>query len=134
MSAKSSDPRPLSPHLQVWRWHATMASSIFHRATGIANYVGTLLVTVWLVLLATGPEAYAIWEELRSGPLGILVTLALIGFTLSLVYHLMNGLRHLIWDAGAGFDPGGSNMRSILIMISAIIITALIWAFAGGLI
>ena len=134
MSVKPSDPRPLSPHLQVWRWHATMASSIFHRATGIANYIGALLVTAWLFLLASGPEAYAIWEGLRAGPLGILVTLALIGFTLSLVYHLLNGVRHLIWDAGKGFDPAGSNLRSILIMISAVVITALIWAFSGGLI
>ena len=134
MSTKSSDPRPLSPHLQVWRWHPTMASSILHRFTGGANYVGALLVVVWLVLLASGPEAYAIWEGLRAGPLGILVTLALMGLTLTLVYHWLNGLRHLVWDAGYGFDPKGSNLRSTLIKFGSVIITTLIWFFAGGLI
>jgi len=125
---------PLSPHLQVWRWHATMASSIFHRASGVANYIGAILFTVWLVLAASGPEAYSAWENLRGGPVGMLVTLALIGFTLSLSYHLLNGLRHLAWDAGKGFDPKGSNQRSILIIAAAVVITALIWIFAGGLV
>ncbi len=126
--------KPLSPHLGVWRWHATMASSIFHRASGVANYIGAILFTVWLVMVASGPDAYASWEALRSGPAGILVTLALIAFTLSLSYHLLNGLRHLGWDAGAGFDPKGSNQRSILIFAGAIVVTALIWIFAGGLV
>lgn len=126
--------RPLSPHLQVWRWHATMASSIAHRASGVANYVGAILFTVWLVMVASGPEAYGAWESLREGPIGILVTLALIVFTLSLSYHLLNGVRHLAWDAGKGFDPKGSNQRSILIFAGAVVITALIWIFAGGLV
>lgn len=134
MSAPSSDNRPLSPHLQIWRWHATMASSIFHRVTGVGNYIGALLVTAWLVLLASGPEAYALWENLRAGPLGILVTLALAAFTLSLVYHMLNGIRHLIWDMGVGYDPKGSNLRSIVIMITSVVVTALIWVFAGGLV
>lgn len=126
--------RPLSPHLQVWRWHATMASSIAHRVSGSVNYAGAVLFTVWLVLVASGPEAYAAWEAFREGPFGVLVTLALIVFTLSLSYHLLNGLRHLAWDAGAGYDPKGSNRRSILIFAGAIVITALIWIFAGGLV
>ncbi|MFP4517991.1 MAG: succinate dehydrogenase, cytochrome b556 subunit [Oceanicaulis sp.] len=126
--------RPLSPHLQVWRWHATMASSIAHRASGVVNYVGAILFTVWLVLVASGPEAYAVWEGLRDGPAGVLILLALIAFTLSLSYHLLNGIRHLAWDAGKGFDPRGSNQRSILIFAGAILITALIWIFAGGLV
>ena len=123
--------RPLSPHLQVWRWHATMASSIFHRASGVANYTGAVLVTAWLVMLASGPEAYAVWEQLRAGQLGMLVTLALIGFTLSLSYHLLNGVRHLAWDAGVGFDPKGSNRRSMYIFAGAIVLTALVWIFGG---
>ncbi|MFW5660835.1 MAG: succinate dehydrogenase, cytochrome b556 subunit [Oceanicaulis sp.] len=123
--------RPLSPHLQVWRWHATMASSILHRASGVVNYIGAILVTIWLLLLASGEQAYGDWESLREGPVGILVTIALIGFTLSLSYHLLNGLRHLAWDAGAGYDPKGSNQRSILIFAGAIVITALVWIFGG---
>ena len=126
--------RPLSPHLQVWKFHATMLSSILHRLSGVVNAVGAILVTAWLLLVASGPEAYAVWEGLRAGPVGVLVTIALMGFTLSLVYNLVNGLRHLAWDAGAGFDPQGSNTRSVVIFVASIIVTALIWIVAGGLI
>ncbi|AZU04956.1 succinate dehydrogenase cytochrome b-556 subunit [Glycocaulis alkaliphilus] len=110
-----------------------MASSILHRATGVANYIGAVLVSLWLVLLAAGPDAYAIWEDLNAGPFGILITLAFIGFTFSVVFHLLNGLRHLAWDAGLGFDAKGSNLRSILIIAGAVIITAAIW-IVGGLV
>lgn len=125
--------QPLSPHVQVWRWHATMASSILHRATGVANYIGAVLVSVWLVMLAAGPQTYAVWEELNAGPFGILITLAFIGFTFSVTFHLLNGLRHLAWDAGLGFDAKGSNLRSVLIIGGAVIITAAIW-IVGGLV
>ncbi|MFN3835921.1 MAG: succinate dehydrogenase, cytochrome b556 subunit [Glycocaulis sp.] len=110
-----------------------MASSILHRATGVANYIGAVLVAVWLVLLASGPEAYALWEALNAGPLGLLVTLAFIGFTFSVTYHLLNGLRHLAWDLGLGFDVKGSNLRSVLIIGGSVVITAIIW-IAGGLV
>ncbi|WP_019960268.1 succinate dehydrogenase, cytochrome b556 subunit [Woodsholea maritima] len=128
--ASKADTRPLSPHVQVWRWHATMASSILHRATGVANYIGAVLTAIWLVLLAMGPEAYGIVETLQTGVLGVIFTLVLIGFTFSLTYHMLNGIRHLAWDAGKGFDPKGSNLRSILIIIASVVITALIWILA----
>ena len=134
MAKQSVDARPISPHLQVWRWHATMASSIFHRATGSANYIGAILVTVWLVLLAAGPDAYAFFETLMSGPLSILVKIVLFGYTLSLIYHLLNGVRHLAWDAGKGLDAKGSNTRSIAIIIASIVVTVAIWVLAGGLV
>ena len=139
MAAKSPDtprrdPRPLSPHLQVWKFHATMASSILHRVSGVVNYTGAVLVAVWLILLAAGPEAYAAVEALQGGVIGALVTLILIGFTLSLTYHMLNGIRHLSWDLGVGFDPEGSNLRSWIIFIAAIVITAVIWALGGGMI
>lgn len=134
MAKPSTTNRPLSPHVSIWRWHATMASSIAHRISGVANYTGAVLVTIWLAALAAGPEAYGAVEALMAGPLGILVTLALIGFTLSLTYHMLNGLRHLVWDLGHGFDPKGSNLRSILIFAGAAVITAAIWLAAGGLV
>ena len=133
-NSKPDAARPLSPHLQVWKFHPTMVSSILHRASGVVNAIGAILVTAWLLLIASGPQAYAVWEGLRAGPVGVLVTLALIGFTLSLVYHMCNGLRHLVWDAGAGYDPAGSNLRSILIFVASIVITAALWLVAGGLI
>ncbi len=126
------DPRPLSPHLQVWKFHATMASSILHRVSGVVNYIGAVLVAVWLILLAAGPQAYAGVEALQGGVIGALVTLILIGFTLSLTYHMLNGIRHLSWDMGLGFDPGGSNLRSWIIFIAAIVITAAVWIVGGG--
>jgi succinate dehydrogenase / fumarate reductase cytochrome b subunit len=133
-TSKPTAARPLSPHLQIWKFHPTMVSSILHRASGVMNAIGAILITLWLLMVASGPQAYAIWEGLREGPLGILVTLALIGFTLSLVYHLFNGLRHLAWDAGAGYDPKGSNLRSMIIFAASILVTAGLWVFAGGLI
>lgn len=128
--ASKADTRPLSPHVQVWRWHATMASSILHRATGVANYIGAVLTAIWLVLLAAGPEAYSVVETLQTGVLGVIFTLVLIGFTFSLTYHMLNGIRHLAWDAGKGFDPKGSNLRSTIIIIASVVITALIWILA----
>jgi succinate dehydrogenase / fumarate reductase, cytochrome b subunit len=120
-------PRPLSPHLSVWRWHATMASSILHRATGVANYTGAVLIAFWLVMAASGPDAHAVWENAMAGPLGIVIRIILIGFTFSVSYHLLNGLRHLAWDAGLGFDPKGSNLRSVLIIVLAAAFTAGVW-------
>ncbi|MEE2527313.1 succinate dehydrogenase, cytochrome b556 subunit [Hyphobacterium sp. HN65] len=132
MASGTSDTRPLSPHLSVWRWHATMLSSILHRFSGIVNYIGAIALTVWLVLLASGAEdAVAIFT---SGSLSWLTAIGLIVLTWSASYHLLNGIRHLAWDIGKGFDPAGSNMRSILIIALSFVPPALIWFFAlsGG--
>jgi succinate dehydrogenase / fumarate reductase cytochrome b subunit len=132
MASGTTDTRPLSPHLQVWRWHATMLSSILHRASGIINYIGTVALTVWLVLLATGSEGAV--DIFTVGALSWLTTIGLVVLTWSVTYHLFNGLRHLVWDAGKGFDPAGSNLRSILIIGASIVPPAILWFFAltGG--
>lgn len=133
--AKSTGPsRPLSPHLQVWKFHPTMLSSILHRASGVANYAGVVLVAIWLIALASGEAAYVALMDTLNGPIRLLVLLALAGFTLSLVYHLLNGLRHLVWDLGKGFDPAGSNQRSVLIMVASLVLTAVIWLLGLGVI
>ena len=108
-----------------------MASSILHRATGIANYAGACALAVWIILIALGGDAYALIAPLFEGPLGWLCRAALIGLTYSVSYHWLNGLRHLMWDAGKGFDPEGSNRRSILIIAGAVIPTAALWLTAG---
>src|ERR1700712_2841440 len=90
-------PRPLSPHLQVWRWHITMATSILHRVTGCAMYVGALVLVGWAVSLASGPDAYVAYTGLMGSLLGKLV---MIGFTLCVFFHMANGVRHLVWDIG----------------------------------
>jgi succinate dehydrogenase / fumarate reductase cytochrome b subunit len=129
MASDWSDPRPMSPHLQVWRWHATMASSILHRATGIANYFGAVAISVWLILLAFGAEGSVAF--LFEGGMAWVTRFALIGLTYSVSYHWLNGLRHLMWDFGKGYDPKGSNLRSILIIIGAVIPTVALWLNLG---
>ena len=133
--ANSSGPsRPLSPHLQVWKFHPTMLSSILHRASGVVNYIGAVLVAIWLIALASGEAAYTGLMNALNGPIKILVILALVGFTLSLIYHMLNGIRHLVWDAGKGFDPAASNQRSVFIMVGAVILTVIIWVLALGVV
>jgi succinate dehydrogenase / fumarate reductase cytochrome b subunit len=119
--------RPLSPHLQIYRWSWTMAMSIFHRATGIVLYAGTLLVVWWLVALATGPGAYEMARAAMVSPLGKLV---LVGYTWAIFHHMLGGLRHFIWDMGHGY---GSPTRHILAagtLVGSILITALVWGAA----
>ena len=121
-----------APHLQVWRWHITMATSILHRATGIALYVGALVLAGWAVALAKGPDAFAAYRGLLANPLGQLV---LFGLTVSLFYHLANGIRHLYWDAGEGFDPKFADMTGAAAIAFGIVAAIAIWAvaiFSGG--
>lgn len=120
-------PRPLSPHLQVWRWHLTMATSIFHRATGAALYAGTLIGAGWALSLALGRDAYASYMALLASPLGRLV---LLGLTVSLFYHLANGVRHLTWDAGKGFAVKTANFSGVLVIAFALVASAAVWAIA----
>lgn len=110
--------RPLSPHLQIYRWYLTMAMSIAHRASGVALSVGLLFLTWWLVALAGGEESFARVEWWKDSFLGVLF---LFGMTLALLYHLGNGIRHLIWDMGYGFEPEVAKMSGMVVL-----------AFAGG--
>ena len=130
MTDASRTPRskPLSPHLQVWRWHITMASSILHRATGCALYVGALIAAAWALSLASGPEAYAAFKGVMGSWLGLVV---MFGLTLSLFFHLANGIRHLVWDTGHAFDLKSANASSVLVFAFAIAATLAIWAVAG---
>ena len=97
----NSDPRPLSPHLQVYRWQLTSVMSILHRFSGIALSAGTILLVWWLVAAAAGPEAYRGVQDFLGSWLGLLL---LFGWTVALFYHLCNGLRHLWWDSGHALD------------------------------
>ena len=93
--------RPLSPHLQIYRWQLPMVLSIIHRATGIALAVGILVLVYWLLAAASGAEAYASAQQLLGSWVGRVV---LLGFSFALFFHLCNGIRHLFWDAGVGFE------------------------------
>ncbi len=116
--------RPLSPHLQVYRWQLTMALSIAHRASGIALTAGLILLAWWLLALAGGAETFAVVEWWKDSILGVLV---LFGYTFVLAFHLANGVRHLVWDMGYGFDPDVAHRSGIAVLIFAAAATVLVW-------
>jgi succinate dehydrogenase / fumarate reductase, cytochrome b subunit len=122
-----SDKRPLSPHLQVWRWHVTMATSIFHRASGTGNTVGALVFVGWLAALASGPDAYEGYMAVLTSPLGLLV---MFGITASYCYHLANGIRHLVWDAGRGYDPKTANASGWAVIAAGALGAVAVFALA----
>ena len=126
-TARGPADRPMSPHLQVWRWHVTMATSIFHRATGIGLYVGALVLAGWLAALASGPDGYEAYMSLLASPLGLLV---LFGLTVAFLYHLANGIRHLFWDAGKGFAPQTADMTGWATIVFGVVAAVLIWIIA----
>ena len=116
--------RPLSPHLDVYRWQITMTLSILHRATGIALSFATFLLVWWLVAAATGPEAYAKVQGFIRSPIGWVL---LFGWTLCLFYHLFAGVRHLAWDAGYGFQKHEYRRSGQAVVIATVICTVLAW-------
>jgi succinate dehydrogenase / fumarate reductase cytochrome b subunit len=118
----------MSPHLSVWRWHITMATSIAHRATGVALYVGALIAAAWACALASGPDAYACFKGLLGSPLGLLV---MFGLTVSFFYHLANGVRHLVWDAGFGFELKTANASAVFVFAFTAAATIAIWVIAA---
>ena len=124
-------PRPLSPHLQVWRWHVTMLASILFRVTIGAATAGAILVVGWLAVVAFGPEAYAVFQGAAASPLGLLVA---IGLTLVLFSLLLNGGRHLLNDATVGLDVKSANLLSTLAVWGPVVVTAIFWIalFATG--
>lgn len=117
--------RPLSPHLQVWRWHITLAASITTRFTGVALYAGWLVFAAFALALASGPHAYAVFAGLARSIPGIIV---LVAVSLSLFYHLAAGVRHLFFDFGLGFRPRRADATAWAAYAVAIAATAAIWA------
>ena len=127
----SDTKRPLSPHLQVYSWSLEMALSIFHRATGVALGGGALLITWWIIAIATGPDAY---DQFRTVMSSITGKVFLFAFTFSLMLHMCNGIRHLFWDMGKGFDLGDSRRSSKMVLFLSVFLTALSWVIGYGMI
>lgn len=120
--------RPLSPHLQVYRWQITSVLSILHRLTGIALAVGTLVLVYWLIAAAMGAAEFATAQACIGSVLGRVL---LFGWSLALFYHLANGIRHLFWDMGVGFElttvtRGG---WAVLLLALALTLAAWIWGY-----
>ena len=120
-------PRPLSPHLSVYRYIPTMIASIMHRITGIGLYFGTVLVAWWLIAAAAGPGAFAWADGFLSSWFGLLI---LFGFTWALMHHLLGGVRHFIWDAGYLFDKASATKLAYATFIGSISLTVLVWLVA----
>lgn len=116
--------RPLSPHLQVWRFHVTMWGSILNRIAAGALSFGALFVVAWLAAAASGPDAYAGFVAIMGSPLGLLVWF---GLTCAAAYHLTSGVRHLIWDAGSGLTPKTADNLTILSMVAAGLLVLGFW-------
>ena len=116
--------RPLSPHLQIFRWYFTMALSIAHRVTGVGLALGLVLLTWWLVALAHGPDAFATVHGIVDSWFGGLV---LFLYTIVLFYHMGNGIRHLVWDFGYGFDPEVARASGAAVLVFAAAMTLVVW-------
>ena len=116
--------RPLSPHLQIYRWPITMALSIMHRATGIVLSLGAVFLVLWLLAAASGPRAYEIAQACAGSWLGYLF---LFGFSVALFYHLLNGIRHLFWDTGHGFEIATARRTAWAVLVGAVLLTAVAW-------
>lgn len=123
--------RPLSPHLGIYRWQVQMVTSILHRATGVALAAGSLLVLWGLTALAAGPDAWACFTGFTGSAIGLIL---LLGWTWALMYHLCNGIRHLLQDAGMGYGIPQFVRSSWLSIVGSLVLTALIWGcvYAGG--
>ena len=119
--------RPLSPHLQVYRLPLQALMSISHRASGAILFLGTILVTAWLVAAAMGEESYNTMMSVVSHPVG---TVALFGWSAALFYHMCNGIRHMFWDMGFLFKQQNATRSSVIVLIAATILTASVWLCA----
>lgn len=116
--------RPLSPHLQVYKLPLTAVMSITHRITGVGLAVGTLLLTWWLVAAAVSPEAFARAQGFIGSGIGLLL---MFGWSAALFYHLCNGLRHLVWDAGQSFELADAERNNKIVLGAAVALTVLTW-------
>ncbi|MDJ0812160.1 MAG: succinate dehydrogenase, cytochrome b556 subunit [Woeseiaceae bacterium] len=120
----SNTEKPLSPHISIYRWPITMMLSILHRGTGLAMAVGFLVLAAWLVSAAAGTVEYEEFAALMSSLIGRLV---LIGWSFAFFYHLGNGIRHLVWDAGRGFEKSQANASAWFVLIAATVATVVFW-------
>ena len=125
--AAPSRPRPLSPHLQIYRPMLTMVMSIVHRITGMALYAGTLLLAWYLCAAAADARAFATVSGFIGSIPGQLI---LLGFTWALFQHMLGGVRHFVWDAGYGMDHPGRETLAQATLIGGLVLTILVWVLA----
>ncbi len=117
--------RPLSPHLQIYRWPITMVMSVAHRVTGFGLYGGTILLVWWLAAAASGPRAFDFANAVLGSWFGLFV---LFCFTWALMHHMLGGIRHFIWDFGIGLDKPARDNLAWATIVGSVVLTALVWA------
>ena len=122
---------PLSPHLQIYRWHISSLLSITHRISGVINLLALILIFFWLLILSFSENNYELFLISINSFFGKFI---LIGFTWSMNFHLLCGIRHLIWDLGYGFEIKTANISGVIVIISSLVLTILFWLFGRGLI
>ena len=122
---------PLSPHLQIYRWHVSSLLSITHRISGVINLLALILIFFWLTALSLGENNYESFLLIINSFFGKFI---LIGFTWSMIFHLLSGVRHLVWDLGYGFEIKTANISGIIVIISSLILTIIFWLFGRGFI
>jgi len=120
----SIGPRPLSPHLQVYRPQLTSVLSILHRSTGLFLVLGTVMIVFWVIALALGHNIFASYQAWLGSLLGKVL---LVGWSFSLFYHLANGIRHLLWDAGWGYEIEHVYRTGWIVVSISVILTGLLW-------
>jgi succinate dehydrogenase / fumarate reductase, cytochrome b subunit len=134
MAASEPEPnlgaRPLSPHLQVWRWHVTMLTSILNRVTGMGLAFGILGLVIWLAALAGGPSRFETMEGIVASPLGQVLLFLM---ALAAAFHFAAGIRHLVWDAGRALKPQTAELGAWAALVFAVLAPLGLWAIAGGL-
>ena len=122
---------PLSPHLQIYRWHISSLLSITHRIAGVINLLALILIFFWLTALSFGENSYELFLLIINSFFGKFI---LIGFSWSMSFHLLSGIRHLAWDLGYGFEIKTANISGIIVIISSLIFTVIFWLLARGFI
>jgi len=122
---------PLSPHLQIYRWHISSLLSITHRISGIINLIALILIFFWLIILSFGASNYELFLLIINSFFGKFI---LIGFTWSMIFHLLSGIRHLAWDLGYGYEIKTANISGIIVIVFSLALTIIFWLSARGLI
>ena len=122
---------PLSPHLQIYRWHISSLLSIAHRISGVINLLALILIFFWLIALILGEDNYESFLLTINSFFGKFI---LIGFVWSMCFHILSGIRHLVWDLGYGFEIKTANVSGIIVIISSLVLTIIFWLLAKGFI
>ena len=127
----TNNQNPISPHLQVYKWHISSLLSITHRIAGVVNLLALILMFFWILFLSLGESNYELFLIVINSFFGKFI---LIGFTWSMCFHICSGIRHLAWDVGYGFEIKTANISGVLVILSSLVATIIFWLLGRGLI